>query len=206
MRAKLDDVEGALAELGKALVKMAQVTYTEQKTIRLFQPSNEIKETSLNEPVVDEFSGELIGRINDITIGEYDVIVVAGSTLPSNRWAQMEYYLDMYREGLIDQHEVLKKTDVVDAEGVLERSSRMAQMQRMIEDLEQQVKDLQGDLQTAHRASLNDRKRLELEQFKSKLKDHELGVKHAGQLYEERLGDQLQIQRQQLSESEGGGD
>ena len=95
---------------------------------------------------------------------------------------------------------------MVDAEGVLERSSQMAEMQRTIEALEEQVKDLQGDLQTAHRASLNDRKRLEVEQFKQKLKDHELATKHASQLYEERLGDQLQIQKQQLSESEGSSD
>jgi hypothetical protein len=51
---------------------------------------------------------QLIEKINDITVGKYDIIVVSGSTLPSNRWARFEYYMELYKSGLIDQTEVLK--------------------------------------------------------------------------------------------------
>lgn len=85
-----------------------------------------------------------MGKVNDITIGKYDVIVLSGSTLPSNRWARFEYYMQLYSSGLIDQIEVLKQTDVADMEGVLERVGQMKQMQQQVQAQAEQIKDLKG--------------------------------------------------------------
>ena len=46
---------------------------------------------------------------NDLTLGQYDIKVIGNSTLPSNRWARFEYYMQLYQSGLIDQIEVLKR-------------------------------------------------------------------------------------------------
>lgn len=205
IRSKLEDIEGALTQMGRVVVQLAQATYTEEKIIRLFQPNGETKEVALNQPVYDEYSGELIGRVMDVTVGEYDIIVAAGSTLPSNRWAMLEMYMDLYREGVIDQVEVLKKTDVVDVEGVLNRFGQMSQMAETIEGLQEQLKNLEGQLQTKSREVINANEKVQLEKFKSQLKNEELTVEKATQLFQERIGDLLQMEKQKRTESKGSG-
>jgi polyhydroxyalkanoate synthesis regulator phasin len=73
--------------------------------------------------------------------------------------------------GLVDDVEVLKKSEIFDKEGVLQRKGQMAQMQGYIQQLEKQIKDLSGDLQTAQRENVNSRKQVEAQKFKSQLKD-----------------------------------
>jgi len=129
--------------------------------------------------------------MNDVTIGNYDLIVVSGSTLPSNRWARFDYYMQLYQAGIIDQQEVLEQTEVADTEGVLQRSGMMQQMQNQIQMLTEENKRLSGDLQTAQRESVSDRKRVEVEKFKTKLNKSAERTEKAGALYEARLGDEL---------------
>jgi uncharacterized membrane protein YgcG len=68
---------------------------------------------------------------------------------------EQQLYLEAYQMGVIDQIEALKKLEIFDLQGVIQRSSLFAKMQEYIAQLEQQVKDLGGDLQTATRARLN---------------------------------------------------
>ena len=49
---------------------------------------------------IDDKTGE-IEVFNDITTGLYDVVYVAGSTLPTNRFAELEFYMDAFAKGLI---------------------------------------------------------------------------------------------------------
>ena len=125
-------------------------------------------EVAMNQIQYDDLGRE-ISKFNDISQGKYDVIILSGSMLPSNRYAQMEYYMELYRNGLIDQVEVLKRSEVVDAEGVLERSGFISQLQQQIQMLQQEVKKLRGDLQTAEREEVHAKKRLEVQKFSSNL-------------------------------------
>lgn len=165
-----DDVEQFLNQLARVLVQLAQKTYTTQKTLRVTQPNDVPVEQTMNQPIFDDMQN-VVGRMNDVTVGKYDVVVVSGSMLPSSRWAQFEYYMQMYEKGLIDQQEVLKKAEVFDVEQILARFSEMQALRSQVAALEGEVKKLSGDLQTAERESLHDRKRVELEKFKSDLKD-----------------------------------
>jgi len=85
--------------------------------------------------------------------------------------AEYNMYLDAYKLGLVDDVEVLKKSEIFDKEGVLQRKGQMAQMQQYISQLEGQVKKLSGDLQTAERETVGARKRVETEKFKTQLND-----------------------------------
>jgi TolA-binding protein len=75
----------------------------------------------------------------------------------------------MYKNGLIDQVEVLKKSEVVDVEGVLERFGYIRQLEGQMQQLQEEVKKLRGDLQTAEREEVHAKKRLEVEKFASGL-------------------------------------
>ena len=103
IRSKKDDTEGFLNQLGRVIVQLAQWVYTEEKTIRIIQPNRSPKDVEVNQLVFDDFSNEILGRINDITVGKYDIQVVSGSTMPSNRWARFEYYKELFSMGVIDQ-------------------------------------------------------------------------------------------------------
>ena len=199
IKSKKDDVESAINQLAAIVVQMVQAVYTDQKVIRLLQPNTAPKEVQVNQPIYDEISGEFLGRINDITVGKYDIVMVSGSTLPSNRWARFEYYMQLHQAGLIDQVEVLKQTDVADMEGVLERQSQIAQMQGTLQQQEETIKNLQGDLQTAQRESLHDRKRVEVKEFEARIAKLEAKIEMATKLYENRASDELKKLKEALS-------
>ena len=167
--AKRSDIEESLNMLGKVVVQLVQLYYTETKTIRIVQPSGRYNEIDINSPVYDQFSQRLLHRINDVTLGRYDVVVASGSTLPTNRITRLEYFMQLYQQQLIDQYEVLKNVDEVDVEGVMERMGLLHQLQGQIQQMAEQIKALEGDLQTADRETVGARKRVEVEKFKAQL-------------------------------------
>ena len=199
IKSKRDDIEECINQLAKVVVGMIQYVYTDQKVFRLMQPNNRPLEMEINSPLYDDI-GNLMGKVNDVTIGKYDVIVLSGSTLPSNRWARFEYYMQLYQSGLIDQIEVLKQTDVADMEGVLERAGQMQKMQQQIQMQSEEIKNLKGDLQTAQRESLHDRKRVEVKEFEKKLAKAEAKVEMAAKLYQTRLADELKVAKEDLAD------
>ena len=204
IKSKKDDIEAGLNQLAKVVVQLIQAYYTNEKTIRLINPNSIPTEIALNQDMYDPVNGQFLQRLNDVTVGKYDVIVVSGSTLPSNRWARFEYYMQLFQQGIIDQVEVLKQTDVADMEGVLERADQRNQMQAQIQQLQGQVQKLTGDLQTAERESKHDRKRVEVKEFEKKLAKAEAKVEMATQLHTKRSADELDKLKQAVKEAEGG--
>ena len=202
IKSKRDDIEFGLNVIAKIVVEMIQATYTSHKVLRLLQPNSKAKEVGINVPLYDEISGDFLGKLNDVTVGRYDVVVVSGSTLPSNRWARFEYYMQLYEKGLIDQVEVLKQTDVADLEGVLERSSQMSKMQQQISGLTDQVKDLEGDLQTSQRELQHARQRVELEKFKSELDKSSTKAHATESVFKARASDEVKKLRDSVAEQE----
>ena len=199
IRSKKDDIESFLNQFGKVNVELMQWVYTEAKTIRIIQPNKSPKDVEVNQLVFDDFTNAIVGRINDVTVGRYDVQVVSGSTMPSNRWARFEYYKELYTLGVIDQVELLQQTDVADMEGVLERAGQQQQLMQQAQVLEEEVKKLKGDLQTAQRESLHDRKRVELKDFEVKLAKLEAQMSAASQLYKHRTNDHLKQIKEEVN-------
>jgi len=168
-KSKLRDIESSLAQVGQVIYNLAKEHYKFQKTFRIVQPNNDLTEFTVNMRLYDDKTNEIVSIDNDLSIGQHDVRIISGSTLPSNKVAEYNMYLDAYKLGLVDDVEVLKKSEIFDKEGVLQRKSQMAQMQNYIGQLEDQVKKLQGDLQTSERETVGARKRVETEKFKSQL-------------------------------------
>ena len=109
--------------------------------------------------------------------------------------------MDAYEKGLIDKQEVLKKTEVFDMEGVLERTDVIAQLQSQVQSQEEQIKKLQGDLQSRDREAVNLRKRVEVEKFKADLDQTSNKAKAASTVYEKRLDDTLATIKQQIRDA-----
>ena len=199
MKSKLADVEAALTRVGQISISLMKQLYTSEKVFRVIQPNNSMTEYMINKKMVDDKTGE-IKIFNDITVGKYDVLVVAGSTLPSNRYAELEFYMDAYSKGLIDRQEVLKKTEIFDMECVMQRTDEVGKLQQALQSAQEQIKKLQGDMQTRDREAINLRKRIEVEKFKTELDGVSQKAKAAGTVYEKRLDDSLSTVKQQIKD------
>ena len=200
IKSKLADIEAALCRVGEVAVPLMQQLYNTQKVFRIIQPNNSMSEYVINQKLVDDKTGE-IQVINDITVGSYDISVVSGGTLPTNRYAELEFYMDAYAKGLIDKQEVLKKTEVFDMEGVLQRTSTIGQLQSSLKSAQEQIKKLEGDLQTRDREAVNLRKKVEVEKFKTELDKISTKAQASGTVFEKRLDDNLATVKRQIADA-----
>jgi len=198
IKSKLADIEAALTRVAQVAIPMMQQLFTGEKVFRVVQPNNSLSDYVVNKRLVDDKTGE-IEVFNDITVGMYDVVYISGSTLPTNRYAELEFYMDAYQKGLIDRVEVLKKTEVFDIEGVMQRQDEIAQLQAALEQAQEEVKGLKGDLQTRDREAVSLRKKVEVEKFKSDLDGVSNKAKAAGTLFGKRLDDTLANEKRDIS-------
>jgi len=197
-KSKLRDVEGSLKRLGRVCFNLAKSHYNFQKTFRIVQPNNDLNEYTINKRMYDDKTQTLVGIENDISIGSFDIRIIGNSTMPSNRWGEWQIYMEAYQAGLIDRTEALKKTDIFDKEGVLQRTDLVQQLQSQLQQAQEAVKNLQGDLQTANRESISSRKRTEVEKFKTKLKEQEFNSKTKNQMATDKLNNAVNLEAERL--------
>ena len=91
-----------------------------------------------------------------------------------------------------------KKTDIFDKEGVLQRTDMIQQLQQALGQAQEQIKKVSGDLQTAHRESVQARKRTEVEKFKAELKENASIKKADDKLAVGRLKDVVKLEAEKL--------
>ncbi len=197
-KSKLRDIEASLKRLGRVIYALSRSHYTYQKTFRIVQPNNDIDEYTVNKRLIDDKSKELMQIENDITLNSFDIRVIGNSTMPSNKWGEWNIYMEAYQAGLIDKVEALKKTDIFDKQGVLQRTDAIAKLQQQLEMAGQQIKQLKGDLQTAQRESVHDKKRVEIAKFQGKLKESELESKKGSELAVGKLTNAVKLENEKL--------
>ena len=132
IQSKRDDIYKSIARAGKIALDFATVVYDPSKIIRVTNTNGNITVFQ-----IQDYSKEAL-EFTDPLINDYDVIVVAGSTMPSNRWAEMEMKSQMFQMGILDREAVLKSTDLPDAEGILQRTGEVQQMQQAMQQMEQE--------------------------------------------------------------------
>ena len=167
---------------------------------RVVQPNNDMTEYMVNKKMYDDKTKELQSIKNDITIGQFDIRVIGNSTMPSNKWGEWDIYLQAYQSGLIDKQEALKKTEIFDKEGIMQRTDMVAQLQQQLQGAQEQIKKLSGDLQTAEREQVSSRKRTEVEKFKARLKEHELSSKSEQVISARRFNDAVKLEKEKLQD------
>ena len=147
-------LEPGLEHLGIAFKELAQSHYTVDKVFRIVQPNAGgdyvEKETRINIPIYNDY-GEEINKWSDYASSRFDIRIVAGASMPVNRWALIEEYFRWFQAGLIDDIAMLSETDVRGKENIIERKSLYSQLQSQVEQLQEQVKDEQGTVETLSR-------------------------------------------------------
>ena len=100
--------------------------------------------------------------------------------------------------GLIDRTEALKKTEIFDKQGVLERTSEISQLKSQLEQAQKVIKDLSGDLQTARRETVHTRQQIEVEKAKTRIADSEMRSKSASRDALGKLSNAVKLQQERI--------
>jgi len=145
-------MEPALRQLGKIVMQFSQSVYTANKRFRIVQPSalQEDRQVEINIPLYNDM-GEAIGKSMDFESAKFDVRVVAGSTLPVNRWAYLAELKELLQVGVVDDIAVLAETDIRNKDQIAKRKSLYAQLQGQIGQMEEALKDREGTIETLER-------------------------------------------------------
>tara|TARA_R110000851_G_scaffold329606_1_gene501625 strand:- start:71 stop:2332 length:2262 start_codon:yes stop_codon:yes gene_type:complete len=149
-------VEPALEHLGRCFQSRAQRHYSLEKVFRIVQPEagqspqEQEKEVKINIQIYNDY-GDAIGKFKDYANARFDIRVVAGATMPVNRWALLEEYFKWFQAGLIDDVAMIAETDIRNKKQVLERKSLYSQLQSQVSSMEEAMKDKEGTIETLQR-------------------------------------------------------
>lgn len=182
-------VEGAMNQLAKVVCQMIPNVYTEEKVIRIVEPNKKPKEVRFN-----SIEGDRI--INDLSV-RYDVKVVTASTMPTNKMMRFEILNNAYQSGVLhDPRPIIENLDVPNVDEILEREDMVNQLQQALGQAQEEIKKLQGDLQTANRAEVQAEKKVEVTKFKSDLDKVGNKLEASALLAQQRMSDELKKKKE----------
>ena len=148
--------EPCLEHLGRIFQQVSQKHYSIEKVFRIVQPEagqspqEQEKEVRINIPIYNDY-GEAIQKFKDYASARFDIRIIAGATMPVNRWALLEEYFKWFQAGLIDDIAMVAETDIRNKKQLLERKSMYSQLQGQVSQMEEAIKDKEGTIETLER-------------------------------------------------------
>lgn len=107
IRAKVRYMEGSLRQMGRLIVSLVQQFYDDERVIRIVGPTGGKPEfITLNK--VDIGPDGKPFKVNDVSIGKYDIEIGVGSTLPVNRTRRANQMIELFQLGVVDRRAVLE--------------------------------------------------------------------------------------------------
>ena len=145
-------IEPGLRQVGEIVKEYSQSVYSAHKVFRIIQPDaiREDRQVEINVPIYNDM-GRAIGKWRDYGAAKFDVKIVAGSTLPVNRWAYLEELKQLMNLGVVDDIVVLAETDIKNKEQIVKRKSLYSQLKGQIGSQEEKIKDQSGTIETLQR-------------------------------------------------------
>jgi len=140
MRLKIRNLESAIEDMGGQVVEQIQQNYTDQRAFRITNAQGEPEWISVNKP-------DTTGIINDLSVGKYDIEVVAGSTMPKHKLARFEQGEILYKLGVIDEESLLDVSDWPNKKEVLVRMKQQEAKMQALRGLEEVTGEGAGSLE-----------------------------------------------------------
>ena len=170
-----NSVEPSLQQLGEVVRDYAQATYKSNKVFRIVEPNNQnVKDVEVNIVQYNKY-GDAIGKFFDYATAKFDIRLIAGSTMPVNRWAYLKELMEMLKLGIVDDIAVLAEADIKDKEQIAQRKSNLAQMRQALEKAQQEIKEGKGTIETLSRqlvqAGIKDKQRMAEHDMRKQLLD-----------------------------------
>jgi hypothetical protein len=193
---KQRDIEDTINQLAKVIAQLIPAVYTERKVVILTVPNHKPKEVIFNDPQIR--ADGAIEIFNDLTNLECDVRMISGSTLPTNKAqerAEMQWYYE--RNLLMNPRWALEKSNFENVEEIIEGEDKLRQALQKIQDYEEQLKDLEGQLQTKSREVIQMGEKVAITKTQADLKAMTSEVKSNVLLTKQRLGDEVKNKKKE---------
>ena len=196
-------VEPALEHLGKCFQMVAQKHYTIDKVFRIVQPeagqeADQDKEVRVNIPIFNDF-GQAIGKWMDYESSRFDVRIVAGATLPLNRWALLEEYFRWFQAGLIDDIAMIAETDIRNKKQLVDRKSLYSQLQSQLEQMTEAIKDKDGTIETLERQLVQAGIKMKVNEASTQVKKQVLDTEAQQKLLRGMMTGEVQMAKKDLA-------
>lgn len=198
-RQQQNDLYDTLNLAGRVVADLIPFVYRREKRLRLFDPDKQAEVTREVQRRFYNSYGEVVDLMDDASTRRYDLLVESGSTLPENRTARYMAQLELLSilapmggaaAGII-LPEILRNAQVPHWEERLAEYYQNADLAAQLQQAQERIKALEGDMQTADRELRNMDRKVEREKVKSTLTRAEEGVKKEAELTRQRLGDQV---------------
>ena len=134
IRFKVRLMEAALRQLGKLMLSLVQQFYTEERTVRVQgRQTGQAEFVTINQAQLDPATQEET-KINDVTVGEYDIEIGVGSTLPVNKTRRADQMIELYQLGVVDRRAVLENVGLPpeEFEQIIARMEQQEQAEMMM--------------------------------------------------------------------------
>ena len=196
-------VEPALEHLGKCFQMVSQKHYTIDKVFRIVQPQagqepDQDKEVRVNIPIFNDF-GQAIGKWMDYESSRFDVRVIAGATLPLNRWALLEEYFRWFQAGLIDDIAMIAETDIRNKKQLVDRKSLYSQLQSQLEQMTEAIKDKEGTIETLERQLVQAGIKMKVNEASTQVKKQVLDTEAQQKLLRGMMTGEVQMAKKDLA-------
>tara|TARA_R110002167_G_scaffold87677_3_gene236728 strand:- start:2674 stop:4749 length:2076 start_codon:yes stop_codon:yes gene_type:complete len=196
-------VEPALEHLGNCFKMVAQSHYQIDKVFRIVQPEagqeqTEDKEVRINIPIFNDY-GKAIGKWMDYESSKFDVRIIAGATLPLNRWALLEEYFKWYQAGLIDDVAMIAETDIRNKKQLVDRKSVYSQLQSQVEQMTEAIKDNQGTIETLERQLVQAGIKMKVNEASQKVNKEMVTTEGQQKLLRSMMQGEFQMAKKELS-------
>ena len=196
-------VEPALEQLGKCFQMVAQRHYQIDKVFRIVQPEagqepDTEKDVRVNIPIFNDY-GKAIGKWMDYESARFDVRIVAGATLPLNRWALLEEYFRWFQAGLIDDIAMIAETDIRNKKQLVDRKSLYSQLQSQLEQLSEAMKDKEGTIETLERQLVQAGIKMKVQQGETEVRKDVLATEAQQKLLRSLMQGEFQMAKRELS-------
>ena len=188
-----------LTRSAKVIVEWMPSVYDQQRTLRIVSPVGDESEVQLNIPVIDDKTGA-VKRLYDMQTAQFDVRVVVGSTRSKSPMAELQKDLTLLNAGIYDKTQVIMnmKGDI-DKASLMQRMGEIANLQAQLQQAQEELKKMQGDLQTREREVFHANMRAEISEATKPVSEAVSNIKSNSKLEQARQRDKTRMVGEELS-------
>jgi hypothetical protein len=135
----------------------------------------------------------------DYESSRFDVRIVAGATLPLNRWALLEEYFRWFQAGLIDDIAMIAETDIRNKKQLVDRKSLYSQLQSQLEQMTEAIKDKDGTIETLERQLVQAGIKMKVNEASTQVKKQVLDTEAQQKLLRGMMSGEVQMAKKDLA-------
>ena len=143
----MSSIDAGLNKLGQTVLELCQWWYDFDKTLAVMDDDGRMREFALTRSEVNPETGEPRANLDDFRNIKFNVRVITGSTMPTNKYAMLEMYMELLDRGFPVERQVIECTDIAEVDETIMRMDQIEQAKGMIQELQDAVKNQQDMIQ-----------------------------------------------------------